>query len=348
MEPAATVNILVVSSYPPTRCGIGQSASQQVQRLRGQGHTVRVMSIDGRGDTDTVLDLSTPRAATRSWATMTEFDRVILHYAPGLLPPDPAAHRTFYRSLRTAIRSHPEVRLDVVMHESEYPGGWRKRWMFNRLWGSVDGLFFHTVEERDRFAGCFRRIRSSRMRVATHESEFTKFYVGTPEEARRSFGIPNGQTTFVSCGFFYEGKGLDRAIRVFEHARALPDDAHYYVVGTARIPEHEAYGKALDAAAAPLRNVTVIDAYVDDETFDKWILAADCLLLPYRKIWSSAVMARAALHERPVIASDVGGLRDQAGPDDVVVTDDRELADAIVAFARERSRHSATDRDQHA
>ena len=43
-----------------------------------------------------------------------------------------------------------------------------------------------------------------------------------------------------------------------------------------------------------------------------------------------------------------GGLRDQAGPNEVVVTDDRELADAIVAVARERSRHPATNRDQHA
>jgi len=326
------VNILVVSSYPPTRCGIARYAFQQVQHLTAQGHTVRVMSIDGRGDTNYVLDLSTPTTAARSLATMARFERVVVHFAPGLLPPDPESRKTFYRSLRDAARSNKSVPVEIVVHESDYPGGWRAKRYLSALWKSADRLIFHTTIERDRFARCFRSVPSSRLKLATHESEFSKFYTGTAEEARRALDIPEGHTVFVSCGFFYEGKGVDRAIRVFERSQALLGDARYYVVGTARVPEHEAYGEALKAAAAPLANVSVIDDFVDDETFDKWIVAADCILLPYRSIWSSGVMARAALYARPVIATDVGGLRDQAGPNDVVVTDDRELADAIVAF----------------
>ncbi len=120
---------------------------------------------------------------------------------------------------------------------------------------------------------------------------------------------------------------------MFRDAADLSPEAHYYIVGSPREPEHIPYGEELKAAAAPLVNVTVIEDYLDDETFDQWIAAADCIILPYRLIWSSAVMARAALYSRPVIAADVGGLKDQAGPGDVVVADDRQLADAIVAFA---------------
>ena len=45
------MRILVVSSYPPRRCGIGAYARDQVARLRSEGHEVTVLSPpDGDGD----------------------------------------------------------------------------------------------------------------------------------------------------------------------------------------------------------------------------------------------------------------------------------------------------------
>ena len=57
--------------------------------------------------------------------------------------------------------------------------------------------------------------------------------------------------------------------------------------------------------------------------FDRWIVAADTVVLPYRHIWSSSVAERAALFGRPVIATRVGGLADQVGamPGAVLVDD---------------------------
>src|SRR3546814_3813969 len=51
--------------------------------------------------------------------------------------------------------------------------------------------------------------------------------------------------------------------------------------------------------------------YVSDEEFDRWLVAADCLVLPYREIWSSSVIERAGIYGVPVIATDVGGLAAQ-------------------------------------
>ena len=42
-----------------------------------------------------------------------------------------------------------------------------------------------------------------------------------------------------------------------------------------------------------------------------FIVAADTVVLPYRHIWSSSVAERAAMFDRPVIATKVGGLADQ-------------------------------------
>ncbi len=290
------------------------------------------MAIDGRGDVDYRLDLSSPEAAALSLDTLARFEKVIIHFAPGLLPTGMDAYGGFYQWLLQAGRKYPKVRFEVVMHESHYPVTWRRRWRLSRVWRTADALVFHTAHEGDRFARHFLGVRS-RIQVQPHQSDFTKFYDGTHEAARRSLGITNDRLAFVSCGFFHQEKGFDRAIKVFRDAADLSPEAHYYIVGSPREPEHIPYGEELKAAAAPLVNVTVIEDYLDDETFDQWIAAADCIILPYRLIWSSAVMARAALYSRPVIAADVGGLKDQAGPGDVVVADDRQLADAIVAFA---------------
>ena len=56
-------------------------------------------------------------------------------------------------------------------------------------------------------------------------------------------------------------------------------------------------------------------------------------MLPYREIWSSGVIERAALYEVPVIATRVGGLADQADERTVLVDDDRELTEAMAAAA---------------
>jgi glycosyltransferase involved in cell wall biosynthesis len=69
-----------------------------------------------------------------------------------------------------------------------------------------------------------------------------------------------------------------------------------------------------------------VEGYVSDEDFDAWIAAADRLVLPYRRSWSSGALARARALGTPAIVSAVGGLAEQAGPDDTVFTDDAELA----------------------
>jgi glycosyltransferase involved in cell wall biosynthesis len=163
-----------------------------------------------------------------------------------------------------------------------------------------------------------------------------KFYHGSRADARVELGINPDQITFVSCGFIQESKGYDRVVSIFADCPNLPPTAHYHVVGSARTPESIPYRDQLAEAAGRVLKVTLHDEYVDDESFDRWIVAADYIVAPYRTIWSSSLLARAALHDRSVIATDVGGLRDQARPDDTIVADDGALARAIETLANKR------------
>jgi glycosyltransferase involved in cell wall biosynthesis len=88
--------------------------------------------------------------------------------------------------------------------------------------------------------------------------------------------------------------------------------------------------------------VTVVDSYVDDGDFDRWVAAADWVVLPYRRSWSSGVLARAHAFGTPAIVSGVGGLREQAGSGDMVVEDDEGLRRAMRRAGMEGGEHGGT------
>ncbi len=330
------MRILVISTYPPKHCGIARYAAQQVGALRHEGHEVRVMSVDGEGAVDYPLVLRNKSDTEEAVGIFAGFDKVILHYAPAIIAPDRDMREVFHGALHRACKSLRATRFEVVFHETDYPGGWRRRRRQALLWRSLTSLQFHTAHERDTFASHYPRVPRDRLQLVDHGRDMQKSYVGSYQEARRELGIAPTQVAFVSCGFIQSSKGFDRVVEIFSSSEILIPTAHYHVVGSARTAEFVPDVAQLAASAKDLSNVTIHDGYLDDESFDRWIAAADYVVAPYRDIYSSGILARAALFDRPVIATDVGGLKDQAGPDDVVVADDRQLADSIVAFANQR------------
>lgn len=327
------MRILVVSTYPPKHCGIASYAAQQVGALRHEGHEVQVMSVDGEGAVDYPLRLTDPSDAKNAITIFAGFDLVILHYAPAIIAPDRDTREVFHSALHRACKSLPSTRFEVVIHEMDYPGGWRRRRRQARLWRSVDTVQFHTVHERDLFASHYPRVPHDKLGLVDHGRDMRKSYLGSYLEARRELGIEPTEVAFVSCGFIQKSKGFDRVVAIFASSETLPPTAHYHVVGSARTAEFEPYVAELASSAEDFPNVTVHGGYLDDESFDRWITAADYIVAPYRAICSSGILARAALFDRPVIAADVGGLRDQARAGDTIVADDRGLAQAIETLA---------------
>jgi glycosyltransferase involved in cell wall biosynthesis len=197
------------------------------------------------------------------------------------------------------------------------------------MWRSVDQICVHTEVERQRFADAFG-VPLSHVQVSHHGQSFIRRTDATPEEARERLGIPRDAFVFLSIGFLQPHKGFDRAIRAF--ARIGPGDpdrpCRLDVVGSVRLedPDYLVYLEELRDLARSTPGVELHEGYVGDETFDLWIVAADALVLPYRFIWSSGVVERAHLYGRPVVATRVGGLADQADPGTLLVDDDDELA----------------------
>jgi glycosyltransferase involved in cell wall biosynthesis len=103
------------------------------------------------------------------------------------------------------------------------------------------------------------------------------------------------------------------------------------IVGSVRdaTPENLAYAEELRELAERTEGVTLVERFQSDEDFDAWVSAADHLVLPYTRAWSSGALARARTLGTPAIVSAVGGLVEQAGPEDELVRSDDELRRAF-------------------
>jgi glycosyltransferase involved in cell wall biosynthesis len=160
------------------------------------------------------------------------------------------------------------------------------------------------------------------------------------DEARRALGIDAGGPVFVIPGFIQPSKGIDRALPAFQGGGS----ARLWIVGSVRdrTSENDAYIELLRRRTEQEIRMRLIEQFLGDEEFDRWIVAADWVLLPYRTSWSSGVLARAHALRTPAMVTAVGGLVEQAGDDDVVVPNDDEAIRraideaATVATARKR------------
>ena len=312
-------SILVVSSYPPMRCGIGAYAAQQADALRREGAVVDIFSPpEGEGDFQGNLagGARPLRLARILWA----YEEVHVHFAPSFFyaPDELRAHGVKTSLAMLMLAAMYGRRLRWVIHETAYNvdeapiarsfRNWIDRW----VWRLSAKVSFHSARERDTFARYYGLTKSSpRFEVVDHGRHFVSHCSMDRDSARRSVGIESNEIVFLCIGFVQPHKGFDRAIRALQSVHS--PRARLRIVGSVRIAWQPAldYARLLHQEVAKDPRCAFIETFVDDESFDRWIVASDFVIVPYYEIWSSGVAARAQLHGRPIIVADTGALGEQ-------------------------------------
>lgn len=328
----------MVTTYPPTHCGIGGYGEQNVAQLRSEGNIVDVLSPDGQGNVDFAWDLHGGSKILRLAELLPYYDRVVIQYHWAFFYNDFSMPDSRWDTLKTTLsfiylflRTR---KIYVVAHEVPYLNG-RLRWLFGQQWKFVN-LIFHTRAEREKLEKHYHlHLKDSRVEVRQQHAVFQKFTSHTQASARQELGIWTGDCVFLCIGFIQRHKGFHRAIRAF--AQADLKDAHLFVVGSLRYVDAETQGylNELHELAGEDSNIHIVESFVSNEDFDTWITAADWAVFPYTEIWSSAVLGRTKLLERPAIIASVGGLPDQAGERDILFKNDAELVAAFQTAACE-------------
>lgn len=326
------MRILMVAPYPPWRDGIANYSVQMVLALEEEGHEVEVLSPNPSA-AQHHLDLHSGARGMMALAKRARhYDRLIIQWHPAFFYASHLERHRIEVDLAFLATCKLAGEVEVWVHEFEYDdaiGSSPRARVARQLWRTVDRLYFHSDVERARFLEA-TGASPARALLGEHGAAFRKRTNATKEQARRSLGLAPDEFVFLAIGFIQRHKGFDRAVRAFgglqQHGASL------HIVGSTRIddPSFVAYVHELQTVVDATPGARLTKGYVSDELFDRWIVAADVLVLPYREIWSSGVIERAVLYDRPVIATKVGGLVSQAMDRNVtLVDDDEDLRDAM-------------------
>ena len=200
------------------------------------------------------------------------------------------------------------------------------------LYALVDKIIVHTNKMKkeliEQYFVSSEKISVISMGIIT---PFIRNHI-TPAEARKQLGIDITRKVLLFFGGILHYKGVDILIDSFE--MLLKEDPEYLLVvaGNPRGTSDyvQSIRKDLGHKAISDHVIEKIE-YIAEEDIEKYFLAADCLVMPYRKIFQSAVLFMALGFGLPVLATDIGSFRDYvkdgrtgfliASPDSQAVTD---------------------------
>jgi glycosyltransferase involved in cell wall biosynthesis len=133
----------------------------------------------------------------------------------------------------------------------------------------------------------------------------------TTGDARQRLGIRKGERTILFFGRIRPSKGLEDLVAAFQKLLARRDDYRLIIAGS---PErYERYWGTIREAFredGETGRVLLRAGFIPDDETELYFKAADVLVLPYKHIYQSGVLFLAHSFGLPVLASDVGSLKD--------------------------------------
>lgn len=133
-----------------------------------------------------------------------------------------------------------------------------------------------------------------------------------PKEAKQRLDLRDGERTILFFGNITPYKGLEYLVAAFQQILARRDDYRLIIAGRPKNCEKywTAIREAIREDVQTGRVVLRADFIPDDET-EVYFKAADVLVLPYRHIYQSGVLFLGYSFGLPVLAADVGSLKDE-------------------------------------
>jgi glycosyltransferase involved in cell wall biosynthesis len=333
--------------YLLTSLGVGGAEKQALavaERMAKRGHTVAVLVLMPRlaEEWPTAirtlhLDVrKTPASVLKGYKRGRDFVR---EFRPDLVHSHSFHANIFARLLRLA--GSPFVVLSTV--HNVYEGGWW-RMVAYRL---TDGLSRRTVAVSEAAAERFIRLKAvppHKCSVILNGIDVGGFAPNAEQRAgaRAEMGIAAGSAEFVwlAVGRLAPAKDYPNLLRAFAAVCAQRPAARLWVAGDARGDERA----PLELLAKELRIDGAVRWLGLRRDMPSLLDAADAFVSG--SAWEGMPLAvgEAMAMEKPVVATDVGGVRELVGDAGVVVPakDSRALADAMLATMHESREALAT------
>ncbi len=289
------MHLALVSTYPPTKCGIANYSQNLVGALRAAGVKVTVLAekLAGSADDGEILRCWSRRenwvAAIAEELRSLKPDLVHLQHEEAILGQDarlPAllAHIRA-QGIASAVTLHSVYAGALGIPGIRYSG----RGFQRALGGSADRIIVHQID------GCqdqliAQGIPAEKISVIPHGTNMLS--LKDKRAAREELGIAQDAALLLAIGFIHKKKGLHTLVRALPQVRTKVANAHLLVAGSFRErPWDILYNRELRARIAPAVREGSIDLreeFHSKDTMDTMLAAADVLALPYQQRYGSA------------------------------------------------------------
>lgn len=188
---------------------------------------------------------------------------------------------------------------------------WFNRWTLKMQYRLIEHLFVHTEKMKQELVASYD-VASEKVTVIPFGMNNAVPHTNlTPEEARTKLGLGSAERVILFFGNIAPYKGLEFLIDAFEHV--MKEEAEYRLVIAGNPKNCDGYWKPIQQKLVhhPNRDrILLRSEFIPDEETEVYFKSADILVLPYRHIYQSGVLSLGYSFGLPVIATDVGALRE--------------------------------------
>ena len=189
-----------------------------------------------------------------------------------------------------------------------------RAWSLRRLYHSVHAIIVHTDRMKEELCRRFD-VPLGRVEVITHGMNNLVPVSGIARQAaRQSLGIPLERKVLLFFGYLDHYKGVDLLIEAFAGIARRDPSLLLMINGSAKRNDDYLPSLTRRIDEAGLTGQVRLDLrFIPPEEVEPSFVAADCLVLPYRRIFQSGVVFLAFRFGLPIIATDVGNFREDIG-----------------------------------
>jgi glycosyltransferase involved in cell wall biosynthesis len=328
--------------YVLTSLGIGGAERQalaQAERMAERGHTVALLVLRPRLDEEWPTSLKVVRLKMRKtlWSVLqglAQGRRFLREFRPDVVHSH-SFHANFMARLLKALYPAPAV-LSTV--HSVYEGGWPRM----QIYRLTDRLSRRTIAVCEAAAHRFVQLKAvpqQKCIVMTNGIETAQL---VPDETRRArlrekMGVA-GEFVWMTAGRFVQAKDYPNLLRALARVIAIHPDVQLWVAGESTPAEAERLSKmatirGLGGAVRWLGLRRDVPAVLD--AADGFVLASAWEGMPL-------ALGEAMAMEKPVVATDVGGVSELVGDKGVIVPP--RAADALADAMLEMMHRTPAER----
>lgn len=196
----------------------------------------------------------------------------------------------------------------VTMHDVESFDNGNSKFFVRKLLALVDQFIVHNqVSERELSRAAFQLNVKINCSVVPHGNYCGMVNILDKKHSKSVLYLPEKAFTILFFGQIKSVKGLDVLLRALRIQCEKKANVHLLVAGKLWKDDFDIYQRIIDDGDFDGK-LTLHVRYIADSEVDVYYSAADCVVLPYRKIYQSGVLLMAMSYGVPVIVSDLGGM----------------------------------------